>query len=127
MQVRREGVEPLVLCSGDVLGPSLVSSITKGSHMISALNLINVHYGVLGDQSPSLLACPLRVIIVTLPCTHSGNHDFDFGIGNCATQLKASTATWLLSNVVRPGSTEPIVPGAQRKAAPRADAGDVKT
>eukprot|EP00658_Telonema_sp_P-2_P010954 TRINITY_DN14168_c0_g1_i1.p1 TRINITY_DN14168_c0_g1~~TRINITY_DN14168_c0_g1_i1.p1 ORF type:complete len:454 (-),score=122.09 TRINITY_DN14168_c0_g1_i1:176-1537(-) len=89
-EMRRE--HPLVICSGDMLGPSLISSITKGSHMISALNLINVHYGVLG------------------------NHDFDFGIPNCADQIRLSTATWLLSNVVVPGTSQPIVPGAKQTA-----------
>merc|ERR1712195_332162 len=60
LDVRKEpGVEPLVICSGDVLGPSLISCISKGSHMISALNLINVHYGCIG------------------------NHDLDYGIENC--------------------------------------------
>ena len=55
---------PLIVNSGDVLGPSITSNVTHGSHMIEILNLIGVHYGCLG------------------------NHDFDFGLVSTTRQLK---------------------------------------
>eukprot|EP01063_Lacrimia_lanifica_P002154 TRINITY_DN11114_c0_g1_i1.p1 TRINITY_DN11114_c0_g1~~TRINITY_DN11114_c0_g1_i1.p1 ORF type:complete len:1463 (+),score=442.57 TRINITY_DN11114_c0_g1_i1:286-4389(+) len=76
---------PLVLFSGDFVGPSLMSVITKGKQMIDALNFIGTHYGVFG------------------------NHEFDFGLRNLErivhgyTQgeyiFAGSTATWLMSNM----------------------------
>lgn len=49
-------LNPLVTFGGDLLAPSLMSSVTKGKHMVEALELLGAHVGTLG------------------------NHDFDFGI-----------------------------------------------
>lgn len=48
-------LDPIVTFGGDWVGPSLLSSFTRGLHMAEVLELMEVHYG-----------------------TH-GNHDFDFG------------------------------------------------
>ena len=47
---------PLILFSGDFMGPSKESSLTRGRHMIECLNYLNVKFGVFG------------------------NHEFDFGM-----------------------------------------------
>jgi 5'-nucleotidase len=47
---------PLVLFSGDFMGPSLMSVLMKGKQMVDAFNLIGVHYGTFG------------------------NHEFDYGL-----------------------------------------------
>jgi len=66
--------EALVLFSGDALAPSLLSTITKGAHMIQCLNLMNIR-----------AAC-------------MGNHDFDFGVENLEEAVAESNFPWLLSN-----------------------------
>ena len=81
--------EPLVTMGGDFMSPSVMSTFTKGSHMIEAMNHLGVHFGVLG------------------------NHDFDFGMETLQARINGdadlddvrddnakSTTTWLLSNVI---------------------------
>ena len=70
-------VDPLVLFSGDALSPSLESQATKGSHMVDALNKLNVNAAV------------------------PGNHEFDFGLENFEEQVGRSSFPWLLSNLVQ--------------------------
>ena len=41
---------PLVLFSGDFVGPSLMSSVTQGAHMIDTLNAIGVDYATFGNH-----------------------------------------------------------------------------
>ena len=69
--------DPLVLFSGDALSPSLESQATKGSHMVDALNKLNVNAAV------------------------PGNHEFDFGLENFEEQVGRSSFPWLLSNLVQ--------------------------
>lgn len=81
----RENYNPLVLFSGDFMGPSLMSVITKGKQMVDALNFLGVHYGCYG------------------------NHEFDFGLRTLKevihgyTQGKhiypGSQTTWIMSNM----------------------------
>ncbi len=52
---------PLVLFSGDFIGPSLLSSVTKGAHMIDTLNALGCDFGTFG------------------------NHEFDYGYASCKT------------------------------------------
>lgn len=40
----------LTLFSGDFVGPSLMSSISKGAHMIEVLNIIGTDYGTFGNH-----------------------------------------------------------------------------
>jgi len=57
------------------LSPSLYSSVSKGKHMVDALNLLNID-----------LAVP-------------GNHEFDFGLTNAMTQFSNSNFPWLINNL----------------------------
>ena len=41
---------PLVIFSGDFVGPSLMSSVTHGAHMIEFFNAIGVHYATFGNH-----------------------------------------------------------------------------
>ena len=74
---RGEGrAEPCVVFSGDVFAPSLMSTVTKGKHMVKYLNMMGI----------------------TAACI--GNHDFDFGTENLEKLIGESNFPWLLSNVV---------------------------
>lgn len=55
MQLLKSYDKPMVLFSGDVFAPSLMSTVTKGKHMVPFLNMMSIK-----------AAC-------------IGNHDFDFG------------------------------------------------
>ena len=55
-KAEREGVECLTLFSGDLLGPSLISTMYEGAQMV-----------------PSFNRCKVDVACI-------GNHDLDFGI-----------------------------------------------
>ncbi len=63
---------------GDVLSPSIASSVTHGAHMIALLNALGNDIAVLG------------------------NHEFDFGSDNAAKQIAASRFPWLGANVLGP-------------------------
>ena len=64
----------LVLFSGDALAPSLLSTVTKGEHMVKLLNLMHIR-----------AAC-------------FGNHDFDFGVEVLEEAVAESSFPWMLSN-----------------------------
>ena len=64
-----------MLFSGDALAPSIMSTVTKGEHMIKFLNMMNIK-----------AAC-------------MGNHDFDFGAEHLECMVGESNFPWLLSNV----------------------------
>jgi 5'-nucleotidase len=66
----------LVTFGGDLISPSLLSSIDKGRHMITAMDMVGVD-----------LAVP-------------GNHEFDFGPEVFAEHLKTSPFPWLGTNVL---------------------------
>ncbi|ABC23283.1 bifunctional metallophosphatase/5'-nucleotidase [Rhodospirillum rubrum] len=68
----------LVTFGGDLLSPSLLSSIDKGAHMVEAMGLLGVD-----------LAVP-------------GNHEFDFGPKVFAERLSTSPFPWLASNLDGP-------------------------
>ncbi|MFK5892944.1 MAG: bifunctional metallophosphatase/5'-nucleotidase, partial [Pseudomonadota bacterium] len=65
----------LISFAGDLLSPSLYSSVSKGQHMIDALNLLNIDIAV------------------------PGNHEFDFGLNNAQTQFSHSKFPWIISNL----------------------------
>eukprot|EP00754_Rhynchopus_humris_P010205 Rhum_TRINITY_DN14133_c0_g1::Rhum_TRINITY_DN14133_c0_g1_i2::g.70096::m.70096/K01081/E3.1.3.5; 5'-nucleotidase len=85
LEMLRRKKNPLVLFSGDFVGPSLMSVITKGKQMVDALNFLGTHYGVFG------------------------NHEFDFGLRNLHRIIHGythgefifagSTTEWLMSNM----------------------------
>ncbi|GBG29560.1 5'-nucleotidase [Hondaea fermentalgiana] len=66
---------PLVLFSGDCLNPSMLSTTTRGAHMVPILNN----------------AC------VSAACF--GNHDFDFGIDQLTRLMANCEFPWITSNV----------------------------
>ncbi|KAL8446144.1 hypothetical protein Emag_004830 [Eimeria magna] len=75
-------LHPLVFFSGDALNPSLMSTYTKGRHMVPFLNLLKVH-----------TAC-------------CGNHDFDFGIDELEYTTGSCNFPWLLTNVFERSSAD---------------------
>jgi 2',3'-cyclic-nucleotide 2'-phosphodiesterase (5'-nucleotidase family) len=44
-ELASQGRKPIIIFSGDFVGPSLMSTITQGAHIIDAFNLIGVDYG----------------------------------------------------------------------------------
>merc|ERR1712007_368997 len=79
--------EAVTLFSGDVFNPSLTSTVTKGKHMVSALNAIGIQ-----------IAC-------------FGNHDFDFGVDKLIKLAADTNFPWLMSNVVDKGTGRPLADG----------------
>ena len=69
---------------GDLLSPSLMSGLTKGSQMIDLTNAIGVQVAVLG------------------------NHEFDFGPELAAERIKAARYPWLGTNVLGPDGTPAV-------------------
>ncbi len=69
---------------GDLLSPSLMSGLTKGSQMIDLTNAIGVQVAVLG------------------------NHEFGFGPELAAERIKAARYPWLGTNVLGPDGTPAV-------------------
>jgi len=91
-QLRNEAVargEPkaIVLFSGDAFNPSLTSTVTKGTHMVPALNAIGIE-----------IAC-------------FGNHDFDHGLEELQLLSKDNNFQWLISNVTDKKTRRPLADG----------------
>ena len=74
----KEQPKLLTLFSGDAWNPSIESSVTKGSHMVPALNKVGTD-----------VACV-------------GNHDLDFGVNQFQNLASQCTFPWLLANVLDP-------------------------
>ncbi|XP_069183301.1 mannosylglucosyl-3-phosphoglycerate phosphatase isoform X2 [Procambarus clarkii] len=66
---------PLVLFSGDILAPSIMSSFTRGEQMVPVMNHLGIH------------------------CAVFGNHDFDFGLERLIDVAGRTNFPWLMSNV----------------------------
>ena len=80
-KARSEGVDCLTVFSGDLLSPSLISSMFEGEQMVPSFNKCNVE-----------VAC-------------IGNHDLDFGIEQMDKVLKQTmqpegNCQWIMSNLV---------------------------
>lgn len=73
--VSRGEPEAMCLFSGDAFNPSLTSTVTKGRHMVPALNAVGID-----------VAC-------------YGNHDFDFGEDQLGEMAAETNFPWLISNV----------------------------
>ena len=63
---------------GDLISPSLASSVTRGAHMIGIFNALGTDIAVLG------------------------NHEFDFGREVAAARIGESRFPWLATNVLEP-------------------------
>ena len=90
----------LVLCSGNFLGPSPMSSNTKGRQMVDALNLIGVNYGVFGPREFDL---GLRVLKETIN-----------GFSHASYVYTGSTTTWIVSNLTE--SNQQAITGTRDRA-----------
>uniref|UniRef100_A0A8D8ZQ47 Trifunctional nucleotide phosphoesterase protein YfkN n=2 Tax=Cacopsylla melanoneura TaxID=428564 RepID=A0A8D8ZQ47_9HEMI len=80
-------LNPLILFSGDVYSPSMLSTFTKGEHMNKVLNLLGTHCAVLG------------------------NHEFDFGLEILRQRLSECNFPWLMSNVIDNETGRPLGEG----------------
>ncbi|KAL8452258.1 hypothetical protein Emed_001419 [Eimeria media] len=96
----------LMSYSGDAFNPSLMSTYTKGRHMVPFLNLLKVH-----------TAC-------------CGNHDFDFGIDELEYTTGSCNFPWLLTNVFErssadeQGKMDRYLQGTERSCAEEAQSGE---
>lgn len=84
-----QSLNPLVLFSGDVLNPSLLSIFLKGEQMIPILNAVGTHAAVYG------------------------NHDFDFGVDHLCEVVQKTSFPWLLSNVIDNLTNKPLADGQE--------------
>lgn len=80
-------LNPLILFSGDIFAPSIMSTFTKGEQMIPVLNAFNVD------------------------CAVYGNHDFDFGVDILTDFAQQTTFPWLISNVIDNETGRPLADG----------------
>ncbi|CAK3759358.1 Mannosylglucosyl-3-phosphoglycerate phosphatase [Lecanosticta acicola] len=76
--------EALTFFSGDAFNPSLESSVTKGKHMLGALNAVE-----------TAVAC-------------LGNHDLDFGVKQFEYLAGQCNFPWLCANVLDPALGEDV-------------------
>ncbi|KAK3703755.1 hypothetical protein RRG08_040940 [Elysia crispata] len=83
----QQGLDPLLLFSGDALNPSLMSIFFKGDQMIPVLNKLGVAAAVYG------------------------NHDFDFGVDHLEEFADQCKFPWLMSNVKDIVNNEPLARG----------------
>jgi 2',3'-cyclic-nucleotide 2'-phosphodiesterase (5'-nucleotidase family) len=72
----------LVLSAGDMISPSLLSTLFNGEQMIEANNIMGLNYSALG------------------------NHEFDFGVEILQKRVEQSQFTWINSNVDLPFPTK---------------------
>src|SRR6185437_4071465 len=86
-QVRQQDPKALLLFAGDVLSPSVESSVFLGGQMIAAFNRLGVTAATFG------------------------NHEFDRGDTPLAQRIDSSHFPWLSSNVIVTASGKPF-PGA---------------
>ncbi|XP_039298682.1 trifunctional nucleotide phosphoesterase protein YfkN isoform X3 [Nilaparvata lugens] len=80
-------LDPLVLFSGDVFSPSMLSTFTKGEQMSCVLNNCNV------------------------ACAVFGNHEFDFGLEVLSARTAETNFPWLMSNVIDNETGRPLGDG----------------
>jgi len=75
---RARNTNNIATFGGDLISPSMLSSVTKGKHMVELMNAIGIDVAVLG------------------------NHEFDFGANVAAQRIGESKFPWLGSNVLAP-------------------------
>lgn len=78
------GDDAVVLFSGDIMGPSIITTFTRGDHVIPVLNHCNV------------------------ACAVFGNHEFEFGVDHLKEFTKRTNFPWLMSNLMDARTGEPI-------------------
>jgi 5'-nucleotidase / UDP-sugar diphosphatase len=88
-RIRRENPATLMALGGDVISPSVASTLLKGEQMIAGLNAIGLDLATFG------------------------NHEFDFGPSVLAQRMRESRFAWISANVLDRPSGRPFG-GAQR-------------
>lgn len=76
---RRRAQPTLVLFAGDLISPSVESSVFKGAQLIDGLNVLGVDAAAFG------------------------NHEFDYGPAELAKRVSESRFPWMASNAFAPG------------------------
>ena len=71
---KRRRWQQQVIFSGDAFNPSMLSTVTKGKHMVPVLNEMMIDAATIG------------------------NHDFDFGVENLMTHVEATNFPWMLAS-----------------------------
>ena len=83
-RIRRENPATLMVVAGDVISPSVASTLLRGEQMIAGLNAIGLDLATFG------------------------NHEFDFGPSVLAQRMRESAFTWLSANVLDRRSGRPF-------------------
>ena len=83
-RLRRENPTTLLALAGDVISPSVASTVLKGEQMIAGLNAVGFDLATFG------------------------NHEFDFGPAVLTQRLRESKFTWLSANVLDRRSGRPF-------------------
>lgn len=83
-RIRRENPATLFALGGDVISPSVASTLLKGEQMIAGLNALGLDVAAFG------------------------NHEFDFGPTILAQRMRESAFTWLAANVLDRRSGRPF-------------------
>lgn len=88
-RIRRDNPATLMALGGDVISPSVASTLLKGEQMIAGLNAVGLDLATFG------------------------NHEFDFGPSILAQRMRESQFAWISANVLDRRSGRPFG-GAQR-------------
>jgi len=83
-RIRRENPATLMALAGDVISPSVASTLLRGEQMIAGLNAIGLDLATFG------------------------NHEFDFGPSVLTQRMRESAFTWLSANVLDRRSGRPF-------------------
>ncbi len=82
--IRVHDPDTLVLFAGDLLSPSIMSSVFHGRQMVAAMNQLGLNYATIG------------------------NHEFDFGLATFKKRVAESRFTWLSANILDASTGKPI-------------------
>ncbi|CAG2103416.1 unnamed protein product [Medioppia subpectinata] len=80
-------LNPMVLFSGDIIAPSIMSTFTKGEQMVPVVKALGID------------------------CALYGNHEFDFGVDNLLSFVSQTSFPWLMSNVFDNETNRPLGDG----------------
>jgi 2',3'-cyclic-nucleotide 2'-phosphodiesterase (5'-nucleotidase family) len=83
-RIRRENPATLMVLAGDVISPSVASTLLRGEQMIAGLNAVGLDLATFG------------------------NHEFDFGPSVLTQRMRESAFTWLSANVIDRRSGRPF-------------------
>lgn len=83
----RADSNPMILFSGDLFSPSIMSTVFQGAQMVDVFNQLGTDYAVFG------------------------NHEFDFGPEVAMTRLDESSFPWLSTNLLEVGTSQAFAGG----------------